>query len=68
MTIDERNAVTVYQVYRLCGRYAEARALYYMKRHPEMTEAEACQAAIAWYRNTNRQRALRVSHNTGATK
>lgn len=58
---------TLNELYHLCGRYAEHRAKYYMKRHG-MSENEACQAAISWWRNTERQRRLRYAHGTGAHK
>jgi hypothetical protein len=63
---DYEQATTLDRVYRLCGRYAEHRAKYYMKRHG-MSESEACQAAVAWWRNTERQRRMRLSHGTGAS-
>jgi len=44
-----------------CRRYE-----YYRKRHPTMTEAEACQAAIAWHINMKKQRQRRTKHKTGA--
>jgi hypothetical protein len=31
-----------------------------------MSEKEACQAAVAWWKNMKRQRRMRYAHGTGA--
>ena len=62
---DYEDVVTYDEVYRLCGDRAEKRAMYYARRHG-MSERDACQAAVAWWRNNARQRRMRYAHTTGA--
>lgn len=64
--LDDSMATTLNDVYRLYGQRAEQRAEYYMKRHPDMSEAEACQAAVCWAKNMAQQQRRRKGHGTGA--
>jgi hypothetical protein len=59
-TCDNINAL-----YNMLGQRAEDRAVWYMKRFG-MSEKEACQAAVAWWKNMKRQRRMRYAHGTGA--
>jgi hypothetical protein len=64
-TSDYEDVNTYDEVYRLCGDAAEQRAKRYARKHG-MSERDACQAAVAWWRNSVRQRRMRYAHSTGA--
>jgi len=56
---------TIKELYDSYGEQVESRARHYMKRHPEMSEAEAVEAAICWAINLAQQAERRQSHGTG---